>query len=289
MQLEGLAAQSIDLRLSPSWFFAVALDASYLGCSDDTVADPLHPAVDYSRRFKTDADGCFSLPQNTVWEEICRMYGDDVDCSAGAHATLISSSGQASGGPDNIEIGALTLAWYVTFAYAMSPEVGVDDPDAWFASASDVWAMEKLMALQHSHGPWSGEISAVVSGCHSNGQLESCLTSDSPAWKRMRAVASHTEILERAVSEGSCYDRVLRSSDVSDYLAAIQPLWPAADWTAAATAANAVMDQLSGGAGSAPFQAAAIPILEAIDLAAGIQLTCPGSGLNSYYGYSCPP
>jgi hypothetical protein len=289
MQLEGLAAQSIDLRLSPSWFFAVALESSYMGCSDATDADSLHPATSYSRRSETDAWGCFSLPETTVWTEVCRMYPDDIECGGGSHNQLIASTDQASTGRDNIQTSAISLAWYITFAYAMSREVGVDDPDTWFATAADPRAMEKLMALQHLSGPWAPSIQTTVVGCHSNGQLESCLETGSPGWSRMRAVASHTELLERGIAEGHCYDRLLWADDVDDYLATIAPLWPSADWSAAGIAANAAFDAVSGGAASAPFQAAAVPVLEAIDLAAGIALTCPGSELNAYYGYSCPP
>jgi hypothetical protein len=69
----------------------------------------------------------------------------------------------------------------------------------------------------------------------------------------------------------------------------LEPLWPGADWVAAGSAAAAAFDSVSGGSDSAPFQQVAISVLEAIDLAGGILLTCPGSQLNSYYGYSCPP
>jgi hypothetical protein len=217
------------------------------------------------------------------------MYPDEVNCGPGSHAELVSSLSQGVTSRDNIEVGALSLAWYITFAYAMSREVGVDDPDSWFAAAEDPRALEKLMALQHLSGPWAPEVASVVSGCQSNGQLESCLQAGTIPWERARAVASHVELLERGISEGNCYDRLLWETDLDQYLDAIEPLWPNANWTGASAAASAAFNEVSGGEAYAPFQEVAPAVLQAIDQAGALQLRCPGSELLSHYGYSCPP
>jgi hypothetical protein len=282
-QLEGLAEQDIDLRLDPAWFFAVALEASFMGCSDDTPPDPEDSSNQYDRQEDTDATGCLDLPQSTIWLELCRMYPDELDCTDGNYEQVIPSVEQATTGRDNVEPGILGLAWYTTVGYAQLQGAGAADPDAWFAEASDPRALEKVAALLHLYGPWYEGIADVVAGCQS-ATIEDCLGGSATASQRTEAVAAHVDSLEAGLAGGQCYDGTITPADLNAYIEAIAVLWPDGDWATAQLSAMLLLD----GDGE-PFQQVAGELLDAIDEASGVALRCPGAELSSWYGTGCPP
>jgi hypothetical protein len=284
---EGLSEDGIDLRLRPSYFFATALKESFMGCSDDTEADPAHPYESWTRQVLSDYDGCFQLESTTAFTEICRLFPNAVDCEVVTHSDVISSLDQSSTGRDNFESGAMAATLYNTFAYAMLTNHGISDPDAWFADASDPQAMLKMIAIIYNRGAWSGEIDFALDGCQDQ-PLEECLSTDSIVQDYVKAVSSYAAELEAAVEAESCYDDAMGVEDIEALVDGLEPMLRYEDWTAIESAAIEAFYASSGGEESLNFQAAAGPVLDAIEDTMALQLECPAGQLNYWYGVSCP-
>ncbi|TNE84281.1 MAG: hypothetical protein EP330_30215 [Deltaproteobacteria bacterium] len=265
----------LDLDLSPSWFFASALEASFLGCTEQP-ADPDEPANRYDRQPSTDSEGCFELPDSTVWIELCRLFPDDLACEA-AYADVIPSTARR----DAVPTGALGLAWFDVAAYALFQRRGSADPDAFFAASPDPLALEKALAVAHAAGPWEPELDALFAGCAEAEDVGSCLT-DAPLAARVSAVASHTADLEASVAADHCYDEPLTEAEVEAFVADLGVLWPRARVTEATDAALAVLD---GGS----FQEDGPAVLDAVADEIGVALSCPGAQLGTWYALECPP
>lgn len=284
-ELEGLGTE-MDLRLSPSYFLATALKESFAGCSDETVADPLHPEVQFPRTVLSDYDGCLQLESTTAWTEICRMYPNEIDCELVGHADVISSLDQGNTGRDNVETGMLAAAYYNTFAYAMIGNHGTN-PDTWMASATDPHAMAKMVALIYNRGAWSGEIDFVLDGCAAS-NIEDCVSANSIAWDYVDAVGSYIADLEAAVDQEHCYNDDVHLSDVHDFLDALQPMFPGEDWSPIHVAAEEAFLWAALDVDPAPFQTVAPWVLEAIDIELKRDVHCPGAQLQQWYGGDCP-
>jgi hypothetical protein len=284
---EDLAHDDIDLRLRPSYFFATALKESFMGCSDDTMADVHHPGESWTRQSLADYDGCFQLESTTAFTEICRLFPDVVDCDVVTHSDVISSLDQATTGRDNFESGAMAATLYNTFAYAMLTNHGIPDPDAWFADASDPQAMLKMIAVIYNRGAWSGEIDFALDGCQDR-PLEECLSTDSVVQDYVRAVSGYAAELETAVEAENCYDDPIGVADIKALVDGLEPMLRYEDWTAIEATAIEAFYAASGGAETLRFQAAAGPVLDAVQDTMRLQLSCPSGQLSYWYGASCP-
>ena len=287
-RLERLEEQSIDLRLSPSYFFATALQASFLGCSDAFEPDPRDPSNAYPRDTDADAAGCLDLRENTVWVELCRMYPEDLPCPDG-YADVVPSTDQAATGQDNVANGMLAWGMYSVYAYAMLAWEGggdLEDPDAWVAAASDDLAIEKLLALMHVQTPFYAPMAALLADC-TDSPIEDCIEDE---WlsDQVAMVGGLTASLERGAEVGRCYDGDLTVADVREYVAAIQPLFPGASWDAVASRAEGALRAAAQGERGS-FQSVADIVLNAIDDEAGLGLRGPGVGLSAEFGLDCPP
>ncbi len=291
-QLAGLAREDIDLRLSPAWFFAVALETSFMGCSDQTPADPLDASNTYPRRTDSDLNGCLGLAEDLHLFDLCRLYPETLACTDDTHAQVISSDLQATTGRDNIEPGILATGFYALFSYAMlqwSSGAGLADPDAWLAAAADPYAVEKLMALAHRESAYSSLVRLSVQGCQDQA-IEACWETRAPSRAALaQGVASHVAVLDAGVAAGSCYDRDLSAAEIEAYVAAIAPLFPDLDAAAAAAAGLAALETAVPGAEQVPFQQVADAVLDGIDTALPWTLRCPGSELTTAFGMGCPP
>ncbi len=285
--LEGLAAEQIDLRLSPSWFFAIALESSFMGCSSAIAADPEDPAIQWDHQPDAVGDGCFALSDQAHLFDLCRLYPEELDCTATTHQTAISSALEETTGRDNVEPGVLATAWYALFSYAMiqwSSGANEADPDAWLAAAADPWAVEKLMALAHRETAYSSLVVLSVQGCQDQA-IEDCWADAAPTRADLAiGVASHVADLEGGLAAGHCYDRVLTDAEVSDYVQSLAVLFPDGDTEAATEAALAAL-----GGPEAPFQAVGDDVVAAIDGAWPLRLRCPGSELSTRFTVGCPP
>jgi hypothetical protein len=256
-QVEGLAADGLDLRLRPSYFFAAA-----------------------------DRDGCFQLESTTAWTELCRLYPGDIDCERTTHDEVISSATQADTGRDNFEASALAAAWYDTFAYAMLTRHGVEDPDAWFAGATDPQAMLKTIAVVYNRGAWSTEVTRVLDHCQ-GADIEDCLAGE-VVLDYVQAVSSYARDMEAAIDAQSCYDGATTVDDVQAYADALRPLFPDEPWDdIVAGATDAYLDR-TGGAEAASFQLVAGAVLDAFEDGMATHLACPGGALQGWYGVACP-
>ncbi len=275
-----------DLRLDPSFLFATALKESFLGCSDDVLADPLHPEQSFARQPAADHDGCFQIEATTAWTELCRLYPDRVDCDEVAFEDVISSQHQDQTGRDNFETGVFAAAMYDVFAHAMLLNHGTDDPDAWFAAAADPLAAEKVLALLYNRGAWSPELSQVIQGCHQD-PIEDCVTPESVAWDYVVAVGSYTADLRAALAEGSCYDADMELADVHDLVDALEPLLPGEDWPALRAAAAEAFELAA--TDDVGFQQVAPVVIEVLADGLELRFDCPGAQLEAWYGASCPP
>jgi len=287
-QLEELAQQQIDLRLSPSFFFALALETGTFGCTADLPADPLDASNRYPRRPETDLLGCLEIQQSTVWVELCRMYPGTLPCDPDMYEAVIPSTDQASTGRDNVEPGVLAVAWHAVYAYSMLQHPsggGVADPDAWFAAATDPRALETLLGFIHWETPFHSALGDVTADC-ADAPVQDCLSGESWSVDRATAIGAHTADLDAAAST-SCFDRPLTAALVDDYVDAIAVLFSQAEVEAGRAAAQLALTQ-AGGDGTS-FQVAADSVLDALDEGLGIRLRCPGSNLNDYYGLGCPP
>ncbi len=284
-QLDGLGAEQ-DLRLSPSYFLATGLKESFLGCSEETGADPQHPEHAYERKVLADHDGCMQLESTTAWIELCRMYPGELDCDQVGHADVISSTDQDVTGRDNVESSMLAAAWYGVFGYAMLPSHGTD-PDTWFAAATDPLAITKMVALVYNRGAWSGEIDFVLSGCQ-NSNIEDCVSAGSVAWDYVDAVGSYVTDMHAAVADGQCYDADVSLDDAHRWVDSLEPMFPGFDAVAAHSAVESAFLTASNGAHVSNFQQVAIPVTDALDDAWSLELTCPNAELSYWYGQTCP-
>jgi len=285
MQVEALALQQVELRLSPSYFLALALETGTFGCSESIPPDPADSAVQWPRRPDTDAEGCMQVAEGSVWLDLCRMYPEDLPCDPDGYDDVIPSVDQGATGRDNVQPSVLATAWYAAFAYPMLayPSGGdAGDVDAWFADAADPVAVEKVLTWMHWQTPFGPAMGEVIADC-ADGPVEDCL--GQPTWVRDRAVAvgAHTEQLAAAPG---CFDRPLTAALVDDYVDAIAVLFPTADVSSGRAAAQAALAD-AGGDGTS-FQAVADAVLAALDDGLGVRLRCPGANLTTYYGVSCP-
>ena len=285
-QLQGLSAEGLGLELRPSYFFATMLKESFMGCSDATGPDPLHPQHAFARQAAADWDGCMQLEETTAWTELCRLFPGDIDCDAVAHQDAISSLDQATTGYANVETSMFAAAWYGTFAYAMLTTHGASDPDTWFAAASDSQAQLKTIALVYNRGAWSGEVTSVIEGCM-GGPIEDCVTAGSVAWDYVTAVASYAADLEEGLAAGSCYDAAVTADDVLLYLDALPVLFPDHPWQDIEGAALEAFEAAAP-SGEAGFQQVADPVLDAVEASWAVSLACPQEELSAWYGVSCP-
>jgi hypothetical protein len=287
-QLEHLATESLDLRLSPSFWLAVALKESFLGCDDSTMPDSLHPLYVWVRQPSTDANGCFQIAESTAWLEMCKLYPAQFDCSVVSHADVISASNQSVLGRSNFESGAIVVAYYAVFAYAMLAYHGVDDPDSWFAAAADPLAPEKVMALIYNRGAWSSQIATVLQDCQHQ-DIESCLVPSSVEYDYVENVGSLTAELLDAVAAESCYNPNVNASEITTYLDRLAPLFPRENWSLLHAQAQEAFRQASGGQQQAPFQQIARPVLDVLHTGMQARLACPNDQLQSEYQQTCPP
>ncbi len=285
-QVEGLAADGLDLRLRPSYFLATALKESFMGCSDTVGPDPLHPDHTWARQAAADRDGCFQLESTTAWIELCRLYPDDIDCERTTHDDVISSAGQADTGRDNFETSALAAAWYDTFAYAMLTRHGVEDPDLWFAGAADPQAMLKTIAVVYNRGAWSTEVTSVLDHCQ-GADIEDCLGGE-VVLDYVQAVSSYARDMEAAIDDQSCYDGETTVGDIQAYADALQPLFPDEPWDEIVADATASFLDRTGGAEAAGFQLVAGAVLDAFEDGMETHLACPDGQLQAWYGAECP-
>jgi len=83
------------------------------------------------------------------------------------------------------------------------------------------------------------------------------------------------------LSEASCYDAVITDDDIDQFTVEMARVWPAEDWTAAATAAKSA----STGSG---FSTDGVRVIQAIEDAIHVQLVCPETELWDWYRLSCP-
>jgi hypothetical protein len=285
-RLLQLQADGLDLHLSPSFLFAIALKESFLGCDETTTADPVHPQHAYPRLVATDPNGCFGITTVT-WDEMCRMYPAQLDCSVLTHGAVISASDQTTTGRSNFEPGAHLFTLAATFGYAMITKHGISDPDAWLAAAQDPHAREKIVALIYNQSAWSSAIGDILSGCQDK-PLESCLSPGSAVEDYVKSVAAYTEILEAGVEQQSCYNAYITTADVASYLDRIEAIFPDEDWPALRTEALKTFVKASGGATSAPFQQVARPLLDLLDSKINTRLRCPAGPLDTWYQHTCP-
>ncbi len=280
-----LSASGLSLPLSPSFVLATALKESFMGCDATTGPDPLHPENSYLRSLAADWDGCFQMEDGTAWLEVTRMFPQFEGVT---HAQIISSQDQETLGRANFETGALALAHYNTFAYAMLPGLGVADPDAWFQGAKDPLALEKVVALLYNRGAWASEVEDALAACQDK-PIEDCVTPNTPGGDYIRAVSAYTAELEAATTKNLCYNATITTATIATYLERIAPMYPKEDWPTLKKAAEAAFLRASGGRTEAPFQQVARPVLEG--LVAGMQnkLRCPDQAMNDWYSRRCPP
>ncbi len=289
-QLEHLAAQSLDLRLSPSFWFAIGLLESFLGCDETVPPDPLHPQHAWDPQPASYADGCFQIDATTAWTEMCNLYPypTQLDCALVTHADVISSTHQNTLGRSNVESSAVVVAYYAVFAYALLTTHGVGDPDAWFAAATDPLAREKVIALAYQQGAWFTELATVLQNCQAQA-IESCLATGSAARTYVESVGSLIADLHAAVGQGRCYNPEVRQSDVTEYLDRLAPLFPHEDWHALRAQAHDAFARASGGREPAPFQQVASPVLDVLHDGLQARVACPDARLQALYSLSCPP
>ena len=279
-----LTESGLALRLSPSFVLATALKESFLGCDETTAADPRHPESAYLRSLAADHDGCFQMEDGTAWLELTRMFPRFAGIS---HAAVISAEGQASRGHANFETGALALAYYDTFAYAMLPGLGLSDPDAWFTQAKDPQALPKVVALLYNRGAWASEVQTAVRACQDR-PIEECVPTNTPGSDYIRAVSAYTAELEAAVASDHCYDETLSTEVIATYLERIAPMFPGEDWPALHKASQAAFLEASGGKREAPFQQVARPVLQGLVSGMQAKLRCPDQARQEWYGRRCP-
>ena len=284
-ELADLADDHLDLRLQPSFFFALGLDVSFLGCDDSVGADPLHPEHTFQRLASTNRDGCFQIQTTTAWDEITKLYPQFQGIT---HAQVISADGQGQTGRANFETSALAVPYLATFNYALLTLHGVPDPDAWFAGATDPLALEKLVALAYNQGAWSPLIKNALDNCQKK-SIEQCLTGDSAIQDFVKSVSSHSLTLEQAVRANQCHGGDLDTATLRSYLERLRPLFPTEDWTSLTAKAEQAFREASGGAASAPFQQVAPAVLEVLHTQMSTRLRCPGQKLTELYDQSCPP
>lgn len=244
-----------ELRLSASWFLASAWQMTGFGCAD------------YGDPWTVDSDaqgdgGCLDLHEETVWNELCRLHPNLFDCNGYA--------GSFAG--DSPETSIFGMTWFQGAAHAMLSRF--QDPNTFYAAATDPLAREHLAALMHHNGPWTPELENILANCGDD--IVACVDGE----YTLRHLNGLAEKLS-ALNESDCYDGPLTVDDVSAYSQALATIWPEEDWSAANTAA---WEAISGDG----FQSDAKRVLDAYDNNLSITLRCPEEELWDWYTFSCP-
>jgi hypothetical protein len=281
MQTQALGA--FGLRESPSFYFATALKESYMGCDDKLPpVDLYNMGILYTRPI-TYLSGCLQIDSTSAWVEMCRQYPETIDCNAVTYDAVIPSTNQDTTGRDNFVTSAFVKTYYDVFTYAMLTLHDMPSPNAWFAGASDPYAMPKMIALLYNEGAWTGDATTAADRCQHD-LIENCLGNKD----YVVAVSSYDRELEAAVAAGNCYNDVISINDVDDYVSKLVPLFTHENGAALTAAGRAAFLAASGGAMTAPFQKVAGAVLKAIDGGMQAKAHCPDAELNMWYMHHCP-
>jgi hypothetical protein len=246
---------SSALRLSPSWFLATGWQTSAFGCA------PYGPPWSEDPYWAGD-QGCLGVREETVWNELCRLFPGEYTCEGYAGA-LVGDAPEAS---------ALALAWFAVAAHGLLGRFDLD-PDEWYASSTDPRAVEALTATMHYRGPWAGEVATILADCPS--EVAACLDWD------LEAHVVGVEAKLDALDDAPCWDEPLEPEDVEAFVAALEAARPAWDWSEASAPA---VEALTG----AGFAVDAPRVLDAIDAAVDLRLACPEAELYTWYRLPCP-
>jgi len=99
--LERIQTEQNDIKLSPSYFLATVLQESFMGCSENILPDPLDPSNIYDSQPSTFPSGCFQIEKEALWNDICTIYPDKIDCTKINYSTVVSSGTESTSGFDN--------------------------------------------------------------------------------------------------------------------------------------------------------------------------------------------
>jgi hypothetical protein len=207
-------------------------------------------------------EGCLKLHEETIWNELCRLHPQLFECD--------SYAGAFTG--DSPEASIFAMTWFQGAAHAMLSRF--QDPNLFYATATDPLAREQIAALMHFNGPWTPELQNILENCGDD--IIACVSGEY-VLRHMNGLAENLTELDGA----DCYEGPLTGDDISAYSQALASLWPDEDWASANTAAS---EALTGGG----FQADAERVLDAYDNTLSIQLRCPEKELWDWYTFSCP-
>jgi hypothetical protein len=284
-KLPELYPAHLDLRPSPSFYFATGMVETFWGCSLRLPPfDPTH-AGQYFMQWVQPLlpDGCLAITVGAS-QELQMLFPEVFDGVNVTHDSTISSVNQVALGRDNIVSSVLTKAYVDLVNYALMVEQGAPDPDAWFAAANDPWAKVEMIAQMYNQGPYNPDVQKVLTQCQ-NVPLESCIVE---GIQYVKEVTAATQNLEASVAAGRCYDDPIGHDDITYYLDRLFPLYVGEDQHAITMAALAAFDQAAGGRATAPFQQVALPVLDAIDGAMKSKLYCPEAMLSQLWQKHCP-
>ncbi len=248
--------ESSHLVLSPAWFLASAWQRTGFGCSS------------YGGPWAEDAawsgdPGCMGLYEHTHWSDLCRLYPDSFACGAYSGAV----------GGEHIEAAVMATAWFSLAAHALLQRDD-DDLEAWYASATDPLAVEKISALTHYSGAWIQTALDVLDDC-SDADVLDCMQGE-----EAHHVSSVVEKMD-TLAHATCYDEPIAVEDLEHFTEELALLWPEEDWTGALGAAEAA---LTGGG----FSEDGLRVMDAIEGVVDVRLLCPEETLWSWFQLSCP-
>jgi hypothetical protein len=284
-KLPELRPYHMDLRPSPSFYFATGLVETFYGCSLRLPPFDATHAGDYFMQWVQPLlpDGCLAITLGAS-QELQYLFPEVFDGVRVTHDSTISSVDQVALGRDNIVSSILTKAYVDLVNYALLVEEGAPSPDAWFAAAADPWAKVELMAQMYNQGPYNTDVQKVLTQCQ-NVPLESCVVAGLPY---LHEVTLATRDLEASVAAGRCYDDPVGHDDIAFYLDRLFALYVNEDQAAITQAAMQAFDSAAGGLQAAPFQQVALPVLDAIDSAMKARLYCPEAMLSKLWNKHCP-
>jgi hypothetical protein len=284
-KLPELYPAHINLRPSPSFYFATGMVETFWGCSLRLPPfDPAH-AGQYFMQWVQPLlpDGCLAITVGAS-QELQMLFPEVFDGVKVTHDDTISSVNQVALGRDDIVSSVLTKAYVDLVNYALMVEQGAPDPDAWFAAASDPWAKAEMIAQMYNQGPYNPDVQRVLAQCQ-NVPLQSCIVE---GIQYVKEVTIATQNLEASVAAGNCYDDPIGHDDIAYYLDRLFALYVNEDQQAITSAALAAFDQAAGGQAKAPFQQVALPVLDAIDGTMKAKLYCPETMLSQLWQKHCP-
>jgi hypothetical protein len=275
----------MDLRPSPSFYFATGLVETFIGCSLRLPPFDAAHAGQYFMQWVQPLlpDGCFAITLGAS-QELQYLFPEIFDGAAVTHDSTISSVDQTALGRDNIVSSILTKAYVDLVNYALLVEEGAPSPDAWFAAAADPWAKVELMAQMYNQGPYNPEVPKVLAQCQ-GAPLESCVVG---GLQYLHEVTRATQDLEASVAAGNCYDDPVGHDDIVYYVDRLTALYAHEDRAAITSAAIQAFDAAAGGLARAPFQQVALPVLDAIDHTMTARLYCPEAALSKLWNKHCP-